>query len=75
MKIDSIEYDASTETLFVNATVIESKPIESVNATIEIPHCSLCEHYETVNGFMFCKRLKRQITARKKACKYYERHE
>lgn len=31
-------------------------------------HCSYCEYYETINGFMYCCLLKRKITARKKYC-------
>lgn len=38
-----------------------------------IRHCSECIHYEPCPDFrMFCKALKRRITARKKPCKYYE---
>lgn len=36
------------------------------------PHCSLCEHYETLHQYLYCKHLKRQITARKQPCKYYQ---
>ena len=36
-------------------------------------HCSECIHYEPCQDFrMFCKVLKRRITARKKPCKYYK---
>ena len=35
-------------------------------------HCSLCKNYESVHQFMYCKYLKRRITARKKPCKHYD---
>ena len=35
-------------------------------------HCSVCEYYETVNYFMYCRLLKRRITARKKYCKNFK---
>lgn len=36
-------------------------------------HCSYCVHYEPCADFrMYCKALKRRITAKKKPCKYYE---
>ena len=36
-------------------------------------HCSECKHYEIcTNFYMYCKVLKRRITARKKPCKHYE---
>ena len=36
-------------------------------------HCSECYHYEPCPDFrMYCKILKRRITARKKPCKYYK---
>ena len=36
-------------------------------------HCSYCVHYEPCADFrMYCKALKRRITANKKPCKYYE---
>ena len=36
------------------------------------PHCSHCCHYEILpNETMYCSKLKRRITARKKPCKSY----
>lgn len=35
-------------------------------------HCSFCECYETINGFMYCCILKRRITARKKCCNKFK---
>jgi len=36
-----------------------------------VPHCSTCAFYDTINRQMYCERLKRGITARKKACSKY----
>ena len=36
------------------------------------PHCSQCEFYEILaNHTMYCHKLKKRITARKKPCKEY----
>lgn len=37
------------------------------------PHCSQCRHYECLtNSTMYCHKLQKRITARKKPCKNYE---
>lgn len=38
----------------------------------EEKHCSLCKYYWTGHGYMYCTKLQRRITARKKFCKYFE---
>lgn len=36
------------------------------------PHCSQCKHYECLaNATMYCKKLQKRITARKRPCKNY----
>ncbi len=35
-------------------------------------HCSLCKHYWTGNLQMYCCKLQKGITAKKKPCKYFE---
>lgn len=36
------------------------------------PHCSHCQHYEVLaNNTMYCNKLNKRITARKKPCKKY----
>lgn len=36
------------------------------------PHCSQCRHYTDLpEGFMWCYKLNRRITARKRPCQYY----
>lgn len=35
-------------------------------------HCSFCEYYRTINGFMYCCLLKRKITARKEYCNEFK---
>lgn len=36
------------------------------------PHCSQCKYYEClVNAMMYCSKLKRRITSRKRPCKDY----
>lgn len=36
------------------------------------PHCSHCSHYEVLpNETMYCSKLQKRITARKKPCKSY----
>lgn len=46
---------------------------ETLFAVLE-KHCSLCVHFwshpETAQ--MYCKKLQKQITAKKKTCKYFE---
>ena len=34
-------------------------------------HCSLCSHYWSGNGYMYCRLLKQRITARKRPCSSY----
>lgn len=34
--------------------------------------CEYCRLYDVINGFMFCKHLKKRITARKKPCNKYD---
>lgn len=36
------------------------------------PHCSHCNYYESINNSMYCKKLQKRITARKRPCKYYK---
>lgn len=37
------------------------------------PHCSHCQHYEILaNTTMYCDKLQKRITARKRPCKYYK---
>lgn len=36
------------------------------------PHCSQCKHYDYLgNAMMYCNKLERRITARKRPCKDY----
>ena len=38
------------------------------------PHCSYCDHFWSMpeNAQMYCQKLRRRITARKKACKFFK---
>lgn len=54
---------------------IPMKPLSSCDIEYYIPHCSECVNYEAcTNCSMYCKKLKRAITARKRAskCKYFQ---
>ena len=35
-------------------------------------HCSFCRHYWSGHQQMYCRKLKKGITARKKPCKHYD---
>ena len=37
------------------------------------PHCSQCKYYDCLsNSTMYCAKLQKRITARKRPCKYYK---
>lgn len=40
----------------------------------EDKHCSMCVWYLGIPPYMWCKRLNRRITARKRPCRYYENY-
>lgn len=47
-------------------------PTEQRQRVHAIRHCSECAYYDLLpNLAMYCNRLKRRITARKKPCKHY----
>ncbi len=35
------------------------------------PHCSQCQHYDNIGDTMYCYKLQKRITARKRPCKNY----
>lgn len=35
------------------------------------PHCSHCDYYDSIHNAMYCKKLQKRITARKRPCKDY----
>lgn len=37
------------------------------------PHCSHCKHYDCLsNNTMYCSKMQKRITARKRPCKHYK---
>ena len=55
-------------TVIRNATQRDYENIPQVLS----PHCSQCKHYECLeNATMYCSKLERRITARKRPCKDY----
>lgn len=40
------------------------------------PHCSQCKYYTCLSNYtMYCYKLQRKLTAKKKPCKFYKEDE